>query len=228
MNDHELTILLERAGAGLSPDVPDLVARGSARGRALRRRRRTGGAVAALAVAGLALVPLLAVTGSERDAVEPAQPTGVRAVAVPLEQMGTVLASLLPGSRVADNPEPFHYEVQAGTVRWRGDGITMSIDSSGTNNSSTPDERCLAFVQRPGCIELADGSWTVSNELVSGRIGGDGSDLSTDTLEVRVWTPDGYLLKVDDAAPYVNDGTSTHVLDDERLLEIALDEVWFD
>jgi hypothetical protein len=104
----------------------------------------------------------------------------------------------------------------------------MSIDAQGTNNPSTPEFRCHAFLQMSGCTELADGSWTMSHTLVGGRVEGPGTDLTTQTLEVRVWTPDGYLLQASDATHYFDDGTTTHELDVQRLREIALDEMWFD
>ena len=53
MNERELTDLLDRGTAGLSPDVARLVDGGAARGRQALRRRRVGTALSASAVLGV-------------------------------------------------------------------------------------------------------------------------------------------------------------------------------
>lgn len=61
MNEHELTDLLDRGTAGLSPDVERLVGGGAARGRRVLRRRRVGtalGSATVLTVIGVGAVVL--------------------------------------------------------------------------------------------------------------------------------------------------------------------------
>lgn len=115
MNEHETTDLLERAGAGLDPDVGDLVARGRARGRTLRRRRRAGtalGGLAAAAVLGAVILPAVSGTGDPDRAVDPepapadrstpadpevAAPVEPRELAMRAAGVPDVFASILPG-----------------------------------------------------------------------------------------------------------------------------------
>ncbi len=79
MNQRDPSTLLHEATTGLEPDVDRLVAGGVSRGRTLRRRRRVGTALAAVAVFGVigtaaSLVPTLGDRG-QQDAPIASDPT---------------------------------------------------------------------------------------------------------------------------------------------------------
>jgi hypothetical protein len=111
MNEHEMTELMERAGAALDPDVAGLVAAGAARGRRVRRWRQAGATltvVAAVAAIGLAANAVATGPGTAApdrtppaatDGPEPALAAG-DLVVVSARDVPDVFAEQLPGHTV--------------------------------------------------------------------------------------------------------------------------------
>jgi len=221
MNEQQLTMLVERTGDTLAPDVRMLVAGGVARGRARRRRRAIGSTLGGVAVVGaVALAGILLPgdgPGSGPDPAGPVAPT--RHVAVFPPGTSAVLASLLPGARVVEGDDAsYQYQVQRGEVRWRGASVTLTIDARGVGSSTTARERCQAYLG-DGCTETPDGAWVAENSTVEvdSRTGEEGRSFDA----VRVYDPDGYVI---DAAGE----RGTPGMGSALLRRIALDDVWFD
>lgn len=123
MNEHEMTDLLERGGAALTPDVGALVAAGATRGRVRRRRRRVGGVagglVTAAVVGAVVVVPLSGGGDDAPVATDPAAPQAPapapphaprepRALAMTAAGVPEVFAGLHPGdvAVIADKENP--------------------------------------------------------------------------------------------------------------------------
>jgi len=220
MNEQQLTMLVERTGDTLAPDVRRLVAGGVARGRARRRRRAVGSALGGLAVVGAVALAgaLLPSDGPDSgpDAAGPVPPS--RHVAVFPPDTSAVLASLLPGARVVeDDDASYQFQVQRGDVRWHGASVSLTIDSRGVGSSSTARDRCRAFIG-DACTETPGGAWAAEHGTmeVDSRTGEE----TTSYDAVRVYDPDGYVIEAS--------GESGSRVDRGLLRRIALDDVWFD
>jgi len=220
MSEQQMTVLVGRLGGALQPDVAALVAGGTARGRARRRRRTIGSAAAGVAAIGVvaltaALFPRAANTGP----VVTGPVSQSRHVAVLPPDMGAVLESLLPGARVVEGDEaPYRYQLQGGTVRWHGAAVTVTIDSRSVGTRSSARERCEAFMDA-ACSEGPGGAWVAEHGAVEldTRTGEPGPSLDL----VRVYEPEGYVVEAsgESGAP----GTGR-----ELLRRLALDDAWFD
>jgi hypothetical protein len=131
--------------------------------------------------------------------------------------MDAALAGLLPGSRVSrQDDEPYGYQLQDGSVRWRGSTVTLEIDSRSVGTASSARERCEEF--RGGACDAAPGGgWVAgrSSVEVDTRTGEQGLELS----QVRVYLPDGHVVE---AGAERGAGISRAVL-----RRLVLDDVWF-
>ena len=218
MNEQRLTMLVERTGDTLEPDVRMLVAGGVARGRARRRRRATGSTLGAMAVVGAVALAGVTLPGDRSHSGSgPASPPS-RRVAVSPPDTSAVLASLLPGARVVeDDDASYQYEVQRGEVRWHGASVTLTIDSRGVGSSTTARERCQAFIDG-ACSETPAGAWVAAHGTfeVHSQTGEEGPSYDA----VRVYDPDGYVIEAagESGSPGIGRGL---------LRRIALNDVWF-
>jgi hypothetical protein len=220
MSEQQLTTLVERVGDALQPDVRALVAGGVARGRTRRRRRTLCSALAGVtAVGALGLTALLLTRGGADpgpDVAAPAPPARVVAVA-PMD-MDAALAALLPGARVSQHDdEPYQYQLQDGSVRWRGSTVTLEIDSRGVGTASSARERCEEL-RASACDAAPGGGWVAEQSSVEldTRTGEQGPEM----VQVRVYLPDGHVVQ---AGAERGSGVSRAVL-----RRLVLDDVWFD
>jgi hypothetical protein len=212
MNERQLTLLVERVGEALEPDVQTLVVGGRDRGR-VRRRRRAGGTALAgvVAVGAVALTGVLLPRGTDAAPVVTDPPPPTRQVAVSPSDMGTVLASLLDGARVVqDDGEPYEYQRQRGEVRWRGTTVTVTIDSRSVGIDRGPRERCETSYG-PYCTQAPGGIWV----FAGGR--SDGTSEGAEDVEVA-YVPGGYVVEV-----AADEGAADRAL----LRRLVLDDVWF-
>lgn len=216
MSEQQMTALVERVGESLHPDVARLVAGGAARGRSVRRRRRVAiGATALGVTAAACVVPLVSGGGDRTPTFASDPPTGVRALGVSADDMGEALAGLLPGSRVVDG-DSFQFQVQQGTVAWRGTTVSVSIDVRSAGTATPARERCESFLDMP-CTAGPDGSWigehgTIEMDTRTGV-------LETEVRQVRVYVPDGYVIEA------AGEG-GTPAGNRQLLRRLALADVW--
>ncbi|MBB3045174.1 hypothetical protein [Nocardioides soli] len=219
MNEQQMVALVERVGETLEPDVGRLVAGAAARGRVRRGRRRLAGAAgAAVAVVATATAaPLLVVGGGTGAGVATAPGESPRELAVAAGDMSAALATLLPGSRVVADDQPYQFQVQRGVVRWRGGTVTVAIDTRSAGVSTPARERCLAFAGGPPCAAMPGGVWLFEH----GRMEFDARTGEEQPLQdhVRAYVPGGFVVDAyDDGAASVG----------RRLLRtLALDGVWW-
>jgi hypothetical protein len=161
MNERDMTMLVERAGTQLQPDVETLVAGGIGRGRTRRRRRRAGSAVAALAVVGSLGVLLGNLSGggggttpvaSEPTKAPSSTPTPER---VPIDRAAVpaAFASLFGGTVSG----PLAGEGTGTDFRWEGFRVRIII-AAAVLPDLDPAERCTAASGQSNCVVLADGT----------------------------------------------------------------------
>ena len=212
MNEQQLTILVERTGESLEPDVRTLVAGGVARGRTRRRRRAAGSVLAGVAAVGaVALAATLVPRGDSDPGPDVAGPVGPhRVVAVAPMDMDEALAALLPGARVPGHDDvPYEYQRQHGTVRFHGKTVTVRIDSRSAGIAKSARARCEAVYDR-SCEQAPGDVWLFEG----GR--SDGSSGIFDDFVVA-YLPEGYVIEAV-AGP--------GAMDRARLRELVLDDGW--
>lgn len=257
MNDDTVT-LLDRAASRLEPDLDRLVAGGTARGRRLRRRRRVGTGLTALAVVGLvatsaAVVPqLLDADGSapRQGAVasdptptptpEPSTPPAPtrRPLAVTQAEVPGTFAELFPGEITELPAKEVVDEAPIVDFRWNGFGVRVGI---------TPAEYSL-----PYSIDTGEQIGTAGGPRKRCRTGGlggcvpgpDGSWVATyvntgpavdggvSSRFVTVYTADGWDVMV--VSHNAASSKGSELLADEppftvaQLEQAALSGIWFD
>ena len=245
--EHRLATLLRESTAELTPDVVGLVEGGTARGQGLRRRRRVGTALAAVAVVGVIGVaasvgPGLLDDGSSQgtegqvtdpgkpDPVKPPQketPPPTRKLAVKADRIPAIVAELYPGEiapasartgRIIDDGPT----AQIAHFRWNGFLTSVGAMTGG----STATEACGNLSPGSTCTQLPDGStllrWSETGPAVDGAVSGQGASLFTD---------DGWEVF---AISYnAADGKDSPVLADDppltlaQLEQIVRDDAWF-
>ena len=216
MNDNQpgLAELFRRATDDLGAPVDELVASGVTQGRALRRRRRAGTAVAALAVLGVigttaAVVPSLVDRGeSPGDGVttQPASPSltptedpepedgeprsGAPELTVPVEEIPATVASIVGreglGETRIDALYPIVNHRYGKIVHFYWEGTLTSLLIEPVDVTDAKD--CATYaVEGSECTTLADGRLTTSFLLTADQV---------TTRGVTVWSGNGYRVSV--------------------------------
>lgn len=242
MNEHEMVDLLERAGAGLDPDVSRLVAGGAARGRARRRRRRGGAALGGLAAAAV-VGTLLILPGGGDDggtpvatdptpsapvSTAPAEPTPSEPVTVPLTvaaaDIPAIVADVLGGEvspALTEPPYPVVDQRRLKVAHFRYDGaLTTAVIEPESSMAG-----CRAQVRENG----GGATCTVEGDHEVLRWGPTTNDGVT-AQGASVWT-NGWIVSLlsynaaegKDVAPL----TPEPPIAIDRLVELAVSEVWF-
>jgi hypothetical protein len=228
MDEQQMTVLVERVGDRLEPDVAALVAGAAGRGRARRRRRVTGTAVlavaaaAVVAVVGYALVPGDA--GGDRSGPVATEPTmtpapthaGRRQLAPDPSKTGWMLADLLVGDvtqvRSSDYTSIDNGSYLEGSARLDGAQVVVLL------------ERVRGAFSCADCQPVAGGylSKGTYDERAPGHY-------ATGTRATRAvyYTDDGFSITVTGwNAP--ERGMAEPVLSEEQVAMIAQDQVWLE
>lgn len=239
--EQRTAVLLDTATSGLAPDVDHLVAGGVARGRALRRRRRIGTALAAAAVIGTAASVSPALRGGAERAVDPpaAAPPSADPTTAPAERRfgidrhktAAVLVSLLPDgtSEALDawGSDDLQDQYRDGIALHDGAQVAVHLEHPDRRREdSTPEEQCRALPAAE-CRELAEGGWYAVQEQ-----GEPGSASGIRSTTVTLFTEDGFALAATAwNAPGergVEPVREEPVLDEAELLDVVLASVWLD
>jgi hypothetical protein len=241
MNDHEITTLLDRAGSELRPDVPDLVARGAARGRATRRRHRAGAAIAAVAVVGVAGAGVFAAqlhagpgdttvvdpAGAPSGKVAPkpaaadshaAQPAPDAPLALEPEAIRAEIAKTMPGESgpiLREAPYPVVSSVHDRILHFRYEGTLTSFIIEPARGATSCEESEGECAVVDGVEVLTSGPTTADQVTAQG---------------VSVWRH-GYVVSVlsynaaegKDVAPL----TAEPPIGLATLTDIALSDAWY-
>ncbi|MDO9454688.1 hypothetical protein [Nocardioides sp.] len=256
MDDHypSASRLLRDATDDLAVDVDRIVRGGVSRGRAARRRRRAGTALAAAAVVGVIGVAASVgpdLLGSDGDGVPVAADSGPatstpsapsatvsiepsparRTLAVTQAEVADAFATIFPGD-VSEHPQKeVRDDAPIVDFVWEGFGVRVGLtpeDYVTGEPVGTPMERCELWGQEDGspCLTLPDG--TVVQTMTSTGPRADGRITSSSAW---AWTPDGWDVMV--AAHNAAASKDSPVLDDvppfteEQLLRAATSDVWF-
>lgn len=248
-HEHAVSALLDRATADLATDPHRVVARGMARGRALRRRRRAGTAVATVAVlgvigAGAAAVPHLrageptegvatAPTGSPSEQTKQTPPAG-RRFGIDPAKTAAVLEQLLPegkvrGRKAWSSDEPVRY--QGGSLVWNGGLVSMFLEREDDRGAPRrPRERCLDSGGYVECAELPNGDWYTTRTLEEPAAGVEHAGIWS--TAVSLFTVDGFTLTATayngPGEKHVRPTAAEPVLDGPQLERIVRDPVWLE
>jgi hypothetical protein len=251
MNEHEMTALMERVGEVLDPDVGVLIARGTARGRARRRRRAVGAVVTG--VAGVVVVGALSYAsvpdgqGAEAEdapvASAPTPSSDDRASQAPRQfgpdpaKMGWVLGDLLVGN--VTQRRAWHERLsdssgfQAGSVLLDGAKVTVRLERT------EPLRACDARPSAGECEVVLGG--IVSWGTYKGSADANGSEVPRsrgDELDgvlastATYATPDGFAITATalNAADVKDAETvaAVPVLTYKELVALVRDPVWLE
>jgi hypothetical protein len=245
-HEHAVSALLDRATADLATDPHRVVAGGMARGRALRRRRRAGTAVAAVVVlgvigAGAAAVPqprggeptvgvAAEPTASPSEQAEPAS----RRFGTDPAKTAAVLEQLLPEGEVRDrkawsSDEPGKY--QGGSLVWNGGLVSMLLEREDDRGAPRgPQERCLDSGGYVECAGLPNGDWYTTRTLEEPAAGVEHTGIWS--TAVSLFTVDGFTLTATayngPGEKHVRPTAAEPVLDGPQLERIVRDPVWLE